>query len=386
VKRAALLGLAFALLGWPAVAQESEARPHGVATGALLRDLDELQHSAPERWSDWSASQPPPAELAEDLRGALRSYFAGDYAAAAQGFFGLLEREPDFPPALYQLGVTYFRLRRYGDCARALERFLSVAPKEVGATQALAHSYYSLGDYARAAAHYARVLEAKPESVEALRGLGLTEMRLGHRERALELLERCLALKPDHVEATYWKGRVLYDLGRTDEARAAAEAAIQLDPYDPRPHFLLSQVLYDLGDDEAAAASEARFLELNLVEQKLRTLEGLLIEEPRKPELYARLAEVHRSVGDMAGARAALARLVRALPEDLEARIFALGKFAELGERKDADAQAEGIERDFAEVPEAWRALRDYWASVGDTVRQVRAGERYLRLGGDPDR
>jgi tetratricopeptide (TPR) repeat protein len=386
MKRAATLLLAALLSIAAATAQESDARARGLATGALLRDPTELPHSKPGRWADWDAKQPPPQELVQPLRDAVREYFAGDYALAAQGFFALLEREPDFPPALYQLGVTYFRLRRYGDCARTLERFLAVAPKEIGATQGLAHSYYSLGDYARAEQHYTAVIEANPESAEAVRGLALTEMRLGRLERALELLERCLALKPGHVEATYWKARVLFDLGRVDQARAAAEEARALDPYDPRPHFLLSQLLYDLGEDEAAAASEARFLELNLVVQKVRTLEGMVLEEPKRAEHYARLVEVHASIGNVAGARGALERWMRAQPGELGPRVAAMNRLAELGDKAAAEQVAEGVERDFAEVPEAWLELRRFWNSVGDLVREVRAGERYLRLGGDPNR
>lgn len=384
--RAACILLSASLALGAALAQDSDARPRGLATGALLRDPGQLPRSAAGRWAGWDPKHAPPPDLVQPLRDALREYFAGDYALAAAGFFALLEREPDFPPALYQLGATYFRLRRYGDCARTLERFLSVVPEEVGATQALAHSYYSLGDYERAARHYSAVLGANPESAEAVRGLALTEMRLGRLESSLELLDRCLALKPGHVEATYWKGRALFDLGRIDEARAAAEEARKLDPYDPRPHFLLSQLLYESGEDEAAAVCETRFLELNLVVQKVRTLEGMILEEPKRAEHYARLTEVHASIGDVAGTRDAFERWMRALPADLQARALAMNRLAELGDKDAAEQVAAGIERDFPEVADAWLELRRFWASVGDLVREVRAGERYLRLGGDPNR
>ena len=43
-------------------------------------------------------------------------------------------------------------------------------------------------------------------------------------------------------------------------------------------------------------------------------------------------------------------------------------------------------EEGFFEEPEAWRLLRDFYGTINDRVHQVRAGERYLRLGGDPKR
>jgi predicted Zn-dependent protease len=282
--------------------------------------------------------------------------------------------------------VTYFRLRRYGDCAAVFERFVEVAPRARGATQALAHCYYSLGRYEDALTHYARVLEANPESVEALRGHALAHMRTGQLEPALELFDRCLELRPTHGDALYWKAQVLFDLGRLEQARATAEAARELDPFDPRPHYLLSQVLYELGDDEGSAAAERRFDELDLVERKVRTLEGLLLAEPRRPQLYARLIDVHRASGNDAAVRESVQRLIRAVPLDLDARALALRQLRELGDLAAAQRVADGVERDFGESAEAWRVLRDHYGAVRDRVREVRAGERYLRLGGDPDR
>jgi len=386
MKRALAVALLVPLATLRAHSQGDGRDARQPADEVLRRDPRALPRAAEGRWSAWAAVQKPPEELAGELREGTRAYLAADYGAAASSFFALLEREPDFPPALYQLGVTYFRLRRYGDCARVFERFLAVAPQEVGATQALAHSYYSLGEYERALEHYTQVLAANPSSVEALRGFALSQMRLGRLEESLASLERCLELRPKHAEALYWKAKVLFDLSRSQEARTAAEAARELDPFDPRPHFLLSQVLYELGDDEGAAAAERRFLELNLLAQKVRTLEGFLLAEPRRVDVYARLVDVHRTAGNSAAVQETVQRLLRAVPADLGARVLALTTLRELGATDAAQEVAGGIERDFAEVVEAWRALRDHYGAVGDRVREIRAGERYLRLGGDPGR
>lgn len=350
----------------------------------LARDPAKLPRAAEGRWREWQPSDVIPEAQQAPLRDGSRAYIEGDYTSAVATFWAMLEREPDFPPALYQLGVTYFRLRRYGDCARTFERFLAAVPSAVGATQALAHSYYSLGDYARALAQYEAVLAADAASVEALRGFALSHLRLGHTERALELFDACLEKSPAHLEVLFWRGQALFDLGRTAEARAAAEAARDLDPFDPRAWFLLSRVLFELGDEPAAATAEARFTELNLHAQKVRTLEGLLLYEPRRVELWRRLFEVERAAGNTAGAVQAVDGCVRALPKDLSVRLFALRSLSELSEREGALIVAGTIERDFAELADAWLALRDFYGSTGDRVRQVRAGERYLRLGGEP--
>jgi tetratricopeptide (TPR) repeat protein len=380
-----------ALLLAPALWGAGQAAPVEIqaAVGAddvLQRDPRDLPRAETKRWEAWKPEDAVPAEMREGMRQGMETYFAGDYAAAARHYWVLLEREPDFPPALYYLGATYFRLRRYGNCALVFERFQSAVPSAVGATQALAHSYYSLGDYPAALAQYEAVLAANPKSVEALRGCALTQMRLGQLERALELFDACLELSPEHFEALYWRAQTLFDLGRTADARAGVERARDLEPFDPRPWFLLGQVLFDQGEDEAADAAKARFLELNLHAQKVRTLEGLLLHDPRRVEVYTRLFDVQRAAGNKAGAREVIAALLRAIPDELDVRAQALRLLAELGERELALELAADMERDFLEVPEAWRHLRDFYAGLGDRVRQVRAGERYLRLGGDPTR
>lgn len=380
---ALLLLLAAAPLPAP---QDSGRGEHLPTSEVLRRDPSALPRAEPGRWREWQPDAPLAAEHLERLRAGTQAYLARDYAGAAQSFWSLLEAEPDLPPALYQLGVTYFRLRRYGDCARVFERFLEVVPSQVGATQALAHCYYSLGDYEAALRHYEAVLAASPDSVEALRGQALANMRVGRLEPALELLDRCLELRPEHGEALFWKGQVLFDLGRAQEARQVAEAARELDRFDPRPWFLLSQVLYELGDDEGADEAESRFLELNLLAQKVRTLEGLLLHDPREVGLYVRLCDVHRASGNAAGVRETVARLLRAVPGELAVRSFAIDTLLRIEDRAGAQQVADGIERDFAATAEAWRVLRDYYGAVRDTVRQVRAGERYLRMGGEPDR
>lgn len=355
-------------------------------TGEFARDPQTLPRASAGRWSAWQPTDPMPDALRAPMVAGTRAYLEGDYATAVATYWNLLEREPDFPNALYQLGVTYFRLRRYGDCARTFERFLAAVPSAVGATQALAHSYYSLGDYERALEHYQAVLAADATSVEVLRGYALCHLRLGRLERALELFDACLEKSPEHLEARFWRAQTLFDLGRVEEALEAGKAARELDPFDPRAWFLLSQAYFALGDEAAADEAQTRFSELNLHAQKVRTLEGLLLYEPRRMDLWRRLVDVERSAGNAAGAREALERCIRALPRDLSARVFAMGTLRDLGERERAVQVAEGLERDFAEVPEAWLALRDFYGTLNDRVRQVRAGERYLRLGGDPRR
>lgn len=366
--RAALLALALAL---PAGAQ---------STDPLELRPEALPRSAEGAWSEWSPEAGVPDEHRGVLSAAMSAYFDRDYPLAVGLFHRLLVREPDFPPALYQLATTYFRLRRYGDCRELMERFLEVAPGEVGATQALGHCLYTLGDYPAARDHYRRVLAENPESVEATRGLALSHMRLGELERALELLDRVVAMRPTHAEAHSWRARVLYDLDRSEDARGAAERALELDPFLPPAWYLLSQVLFDLGEDERAEEAAARFDELTVLTQEVRAQEATLLRDPYDARPLVRLVHLHRTMGNLAGARFALERALAIAPDDPSLRMLALDTLEVLGDDAGAEAAAEELERRCDGEPAVWQRLQRYWGQVGNRTKQVQAGERYLRL------
>jgi tetratricopeptide (TPR) repeat protein len=343
------------------------------------RDPRALPVAEAGRWDGWSPRDPVPDEHRARMGEAMTAYGARDYQRALAQLFELLESQPDFPPALYQASTASFRLRRYGDCIELLERFLRVVPHEVGATQALGHSLYSLGRYEEARAHYARVLAKNPGSVEAVRGYALAHLRLGELETALELLNRVLELRPGHAEAQAWIAHVLYELERLPQARVAAERARDLAPHEPRPWFLLSRILAEQGQDDAALAAQARFEELSRVVQEVRSLEGVLLHDPSHAGALRRLVELRSRSRDPA-VRRDLALLVQLLPADCEVRRLALDTLVEIGDGEGARIAALELERICGERAETWERLRAYYASVGDRVRQVQAGERHLRL------
>lgn len=368
-----------ALAGPAAAAQLGEP---GAAAAVLARTPAELPRAAPDRWKgafEPAAEGDPrrpiaPAAIAR-VQAAEEAYRRADYPAALVQLFAGLELEPDLPPALLVLGTTYFRLRRYGDVALSLERFLEVAPSQVWRTQALGHAYYSLGRYETARDHYRRVLAGLPDSPEALRGLALAHYRLGESETALELLARVVALRPDHAEAHAWRAQVLFDEGRTEEALEPAERARELDPYVPRPWFLLAQIHHELGRDEEARAVEARWREVDRLAQELRTVQGQLLYFPGSLELARREVELQRELGDQRGVLAAAPRALRNAPPpeaELELRIWALDAAEALGEADLARQLATALAARCGEDPAAKQRLAEYHRGAPDRETRSR--------------
>jgi Flp pilus assembly protein TadD len=304
----------------------------------------------------------------------------GDMPRALVVLYSILDAVPEFPPALHQLGVLYFRLQRYGDSLVAFERFLAVVPHKIGETRALGHDYYSLGRYADARAHYERVIAASPKDAEAVRGLALANMRLGDTDKSLALLKRALELDPKLDEAWTWMAQILFDRDELDAALEAAGHARDLAPFEPRPWFLLGQILMELGRDNEGLGARARFDELTAAAQEVRSLETRLLYDPHQPLLYGRLTEIHRGTGNVAKARESLAKLLRERPDDVSLRIYALDVLMKLGDAAGAKLAAAVLEHKGVDDPEAWKHLEEYYASVKERVKQLQAGERYRRL------
>ena len=347
----------------------------------LDRSPTEWSEAPADHWVSWDPKAPAPSavEARVALDRALESAQRGDLVSSLAGWFELLEVEPEYPPALYQAGVIYFRLRRYSDAAVAFERYLKVAPHRAGDTRALGHCHYSLGRYEQAAEHYERVLEVG-ETPGLRFGLALARMRLGEEDAALAGLERVVELKSDHLEAHTWLGQLHFDAGRTAEARAALERAQALDPFAPRPWFLSSRVLLEAGEEEAGLKAHERFKTLDAVAQEVRTLEGRLLFKPQQPAVHRRVVELHASAGDIGRVKGALRRWEALNPEGIQARVVGLEAWNSLGRRAEAAATAEVLAAIAGDSAGAWAVLARHYRATRERVLQVQAEERWRAL------
>lgn len=349
---------------------------------ALRRDPRGLPRATAERRKELAlhatdASRFPPA-----LREAARLVARHDVPGALGELYRALDAEPDTPAALHEMGVLYFRMQRYGDAIVAFERYLEVVPERVGDTRALGHCYYSLGRYEAARDHYVRVLAVAPASPEALRGLALSHMRLGDTKTALELLARVLALDPAHADAQLWIAQILYDDEDLAGALAAAERARTLAPHLPRVWFLLGRIHGELGHAAESREASKRYEFLARNAEEIRTLEGRLLLDPGPVNLVCRLVGLHLASGDVAGTRTWMSRALSEAPASYDVRKLALETYDALGDAAASAEAARVLEERFPDEAETWRLLELHFKRCGDRSGQLRAGERFRRLGG----
>ena len=340
------LALFLALLAPSSVTQDEVEAPLPAIARTGARTVA-LPAAPPGTWSDFFIEHQANPERLKRIEPRLlqlgglaeQAYAAADFPSSLELGLDQLRLLPDFPPALLLVGTTCFRLRRYEDCRRVIDRFLEVAPSEVWRTQVLGHALYTLGLPAEGRDHYRAILDVLPESVEARRGLALCLYQLGETEASAAELTTILEERPDHAEAWVALARVRFDQEQLEAAQEAAARAMELAPFEPIGYFIGFRVLYELGEDEAGEALEQRWRELTDASANLAGLRNRLLHSPNSAGLLRGLASELAALGDRRSMIPVLRRLT-ALPGSIEQRVerdvFAIRCVARVGDLETA--------------------------------------------------
>ena len=145
--------------------------------------------------------------------------------------------------------------------------------------------------------------------------LATSEVRLGNYAESEAALRRALEFNPSFVLGHRTLGVVLSYLARGAEARRALDTAIRLSPLDPTNQTI--GVTYAM----------SYLVEENFAEAR-RLIEDVMRARPDYPGGRAALIYALSGLGDLAGARAAAANLLRLVPSATAAH-FAVGHYVE---------------------------------------------------------
>ena len=265
----------------------------------------------------------------------------GDPAAATEVLDALLAERPDHVAALTLLGAARLALGEATAAAAAFERALAERPDDPHARVGLGEALVTLGRPAEALPHLVRgVDEARGDRTllgGAYLALGRAWRAQGELDKAVRELRKAVAESPDDADARTELGMALLHDERTTsaEARRHLERAVEHEPAPARALEALGRLVLDDGLIHAAGGlfERARAAALgahgpegrrelcgalvglgdvalalrdpNAAHQ--RYLEALELE-PRRASVHARLAVLHRTLGDLPTAVAAYER------------------------------------------------------------------------------
>jgi Flp pilus assembly protein TadD len=289
--------------------ESAEARERlrslGYASGAPARKAGYTEADDPKRLIDLDA----------DIQEVVTLYQAGRLDAALARVRGVLEKRPDMPLALENLG---FLLREKGDLAGAvatLRQAVAFAPEDPDPA-ALLGAYLNESGRAKDAVEVLRPYAARESpDLDVLMALGAGLFQSGRSGEAEAIFNRALAIDPSNAMAKANLGTVYLGTRDYRRARAVLEESLALDPDVSLAHNALGVVAAETGQPDEAIEHWKRAVELNPKEwDTLFNLGKLLRRRGREAEArpyieqFVRGAPPAQYAADIRGLRASLAR------------------------------------------------------------------------------
>lgn len=206
-----------------------------------------------------------------------------------------LDRDPDFVPAMRNLGEVLNRRGQSGAALPLLERARTLAPRDPSVLLELGLAYRGTGRLAEASKVLIESVKADPEFPEAINSLGLVLAERGDLAAAEQRMREAIRIQPDYAEAHLNLARILMSREQSAAARAELETAIRWKPALAAAHEALGGL----------AAAEARW------QESLARYREALRLDPASDRAALGAGSALAALGDFAAAKTVLERVVR---------------------------------------------------------------------------
>jgi eukaryotic-like serine/threonine-protein kinase len=188
----------------------------------------------------------------------------------------------------YELGVFYYRQRRYADAAGEFERVLEITPDNALAHATLGGMLQLLGKDAEAETHLKRSLDLQPSYI-AYTNLGALYYRERRWEESVAMTRQALALNNNDWSAWLNLGLGYEWLNNETAARDAFDKELQrLEPLAKR-NGEDAEIQVELGLLYSRHKARAK---------AVPSIEAALARDPENPSVLASAAEAYENLGD----------------------------------------------------------------------------------------
>jgi predicted TPR repeat methyltransferase len=282
---------------------------------------------------------------------------------AAASYHRALERKPDYPEALNNLGIALMDQSQTPEAMAAFQKALDLKPDFPEACNNFGLALLAQKKFSEAVGYGRRALELKPNYPEAHKTLGDALREQGKLEEAAKAYRRAVDAKPDYAEAYNNLGVILANQGKPDEAIAYYRQALELNPDYVEVHNNLGIALKMQGNVEGAIASYRRALDLS----------------PKYPEAYNNLANALLDQGKSEAAEASWRRAIELKPDCTDA----YGNLGMMLYEKGRIGEAAAILQRWLEFDPENPIARHMAASFTGENVPSRAGDDYVRYSFD---
>lgn len=233
-------------------------------------------------------------ELPNDPRISLslgRSYLdRGAHPEAEQQFRHALKVSPEFPPALFNLGVVLRRMGRLNDAQATLERLARLDSQYPGLVMEQGMVLERTGQPDRALAIYRAELERDPDNIQMKLRVAAAQVLVGNCDEAMVLLRDVIRQEPGAAEALYYQGRCMLARGQVAESERVLTLSVEAEPENGTYRAYLGWACLETGNLDRASLELQRSVELDATNPVAFWQRGVL---------FLRSASPHSAVQDL---------------------------------------------------------------------------------------
>ena len=175
----------------------------------------------------------------------------GETDKAIESFRQVIDLDPDYAPALYQLGKAYLKKGDLAAATRTLARAAEKRPYQASIHVDLGQAYLCQNEIQQAQTEYTKALALEDGNVRAITGLAQVYFKSEQWDRAASHAKLVLLNSPMNFAALYLFGTASQRLGHIEESREAFQKAsdivnefINLKPDQVEGHFLLGEIYF----------------------------------------------------------------------------------------------------------------------------------------------
>ncbi len=177
---------------------------------------------------------------------------AGELVEASELLAQVVEDEPYFAEAHYNLGLVYGDIEQHDLAVEHIERARDLEPEVFDYTIAMAKAHAEAGEYSDARRLFNEVIQREPGNLTAINNLAVISLREGDEQQALDYVEEILREDNDNVGALNTLGLIYMERENISLARFVLGRALEQDDSNPDVHNNLGLVY--LQDDNVPSA------------------------------------------------------------------------------------------------------------------------------------
>lgn len=183
-----------------------------------------------------------PATALDSTRVGTGAFANKDFESAKAAYERALEKKPDDPEALNNLGLSLVRMGRVGDAVPRFERAAALVPDKWAYRFNLAHAVGQLGQWDRAVTEYREAVRIFPGDYATQYNLAMALHKKGDENAAVPEFQKAIVLAPSEPTFHVSLGISLEKLGRIADAVREYRVFLEMEPSAPEAGSLKAHV------------------------------------------------------------------------------------------------------------------------------------------------